>query len=470
MLEPKRSFASLLLCGCLFFSSSQRGPDSFQKTLLKPRLLITTDIGGDPDDIQSMIRLLVTSSEFELEGLVASATGTPGELDTSMVRDELIRDLVERYDSVYPNLILHHPDFPSPGYLRSIIKKGNPERGIGQIGPGFDTEGSSWIRERILHPDPRPLNISIWGGQTDVFQALISLKTDLSQKDFRHTISGIRVYNIGDQDRIHAAFRDSFPDLFHVLAKAPPGRDKREGAFRGMYLGGDESFTSASWVHQNVKEHHGPLGAAYPVETWTAPNPHGCMKEGDTPSWFYFFQNGLQDPWHPEYGGWGGRFVNEQSTYYVDATDQVDSVNNARSTVWRWREHYQGDFQARMDWCVSAFKAANHPPVITLTSSIPSGYLAPGLPLRVELRGKEELVLNAEKSWDPDGDSLEYLWWIYPEPSDMEVKGNLFPAEGSRIELQTTELNGSGELHLILQVRDLGVPSLVAYQRLILNL
>ena len=29
-----------------------------------------------------------------------------------------------------------------------------------------------------------------------------------------------------------------------VLAQAPPGRDKREGTYRGMYLGGDESLTS----------------------------------------------------------------------------------------------------------------------------------------------------------------------------------------------------------------------------------
>ena len=37
----------------------------------------------------------------------------------------------------------------------------------------------------------------------------------------------------------------------------------------------------------------GPLGALYPTSTWTAPNPHGTLKEGDTPSWLYFLPVGL---------------------------------------------------------------------------------------------------------------------------------------------------------------------------------
>jgi len=46
----------------------------------KPRLIVLTDIGGDPDDQQSMIRLMAFANEFEIEGLIASASGTPAEL------------------------------------------------------------------------------------------------------------------------------------------------------------------------------------------------------------------------------------------------------------------------------------------------------------------------------------------------------------------------------------------------------
>jgi hypothetical protein len=45
----------------------------------RPRLAILTDIGGDPDDQQSMVRLMVYSQEFEIEALIATASGTPGE-------------------------------------------------------------------------------------------------------------------------------------------------------------------------------------------------------------------------------------------------------------------------------------------------------------------------------------------------------------------------------------------------------
>ena len=46
----------------------------------RPRLAVLTDIGGDPDDQQSMIRLMVYANEFEIELLIATAAGTPGEL------------------------------------------------------------------------------------------------------------------------------------------------------------------------------------------------------------------------------------------------------------------------------------------------------------------------------------------------------------------------------------------------------
>ena len=46
----------------------------------KPRLLVLTDIGGDPDAQQSMVRLMMYSNEFDIEGLIATASGTPGEL------------------------------------------------------------------------------------------------------------------------------------------------------------------------------------------------------------------------------------------------------------------------------------------------------------------------------------------------------------------------------------------------------
>ncbi len=39
----------------------------------KPRLIVTTDIGQDPDDEQSMVRLLHYANEFDIEAIIANA-------------------------------------------------------------------------------------------------------------------------------------------------------------------------------------------------------------------------------------------------------------------------------------------------------------------------------------------------------------------------------------------------------------
>ena len=106
------------------------------------------------------------------------------------------------------------------------------------------------------------------------------------------------MFDISDQDGIADWMREEFPGMRYILAKALPGRDRREGTYRGMYLTGDESLTSRAWVDANVRS-RGPLGALYPVKTWTAPNQHGCLKEGDTPSWFFFLPLGGNDPNDP---------------------------------------------------------------------------------------------------------------------------------------------------------------------------
>jgi hypothetical protein len=73
----------------------------------KHRLLILTDIGGDPDDQQSMIRLLLYANEFDLEGLIDTST-------RSQINPDEIRMRIEAYRKVRPNLVKHAEDYP-PG-------------------------------------------------------------------------------------------------------------------------------------------------------------------------------------------------------------------------------------------------------------------------------------------------------------------------------------------------------------------
>jgi hypothetical protein len=197
----------------------------------------------------------------------------------------------------------------------------------------------------------RPLNISIWGGQTDFAQALWRVKHERGVDGFAVFARKLRVYDIADQDGIADWIRAEFPGLFYILANAPVGKDKRIGTFRGMYLTGDEALTSRAWIDQHVLN-RGPLGALYPTKTWTAPNPHSCMKEGDTPSWFFFLTLGGNDPGDPTKPGWGGQFRREPDGWFRDlpASAGVDP----RETVSRWRPDFQRDFARRMAWCVAA--------------------------------------------------------------------------------------------------------------------
>ena len=314
----------------------------------RPRLAILTDIGGDPDDQQSMVRLMVYSREFEIEALIASASGNPDELDVSTVRPDLIRQIIRAYQEVLPNLQRHAKGWPSPAHLLSAVKSGNPHRKNDFIGEGHDTEASRFLIERIdSGSEHRPLNICIWGGQTDLAQALWRVKKDRGVHELADLVKKFRVHDIDDQDGIASWMRAEFPGMYYILDKAHDGQDKRMGVYRGMYLTGDESFTSREWVEQNIHG-TGPLGALYPSTTWTAPNRHSCVKEGDTPSWFFFLPMGGNDPNDPSKPGWGGQFEKGRGGWYFDppATETYDP----RTGVSRWRQAFQEDFALRMGW------------------------------------------------------------------------------------------------------------------------
>src|SRR5690554_4414936 len=408
----------------------------------KPRLLVLTDIGGDPDDQQSLVRLALYFNEFEIEGLIASASGTPGELGEAVIKPHLIEEIIEAYGKVSNNLRLHDPEYPDHRELLQKIKHGNPQRGTHFIGEGHDTEGSEWIIQVVDRPDERPVNIAIWGGQTDLFQALWKVKNTRSPEDYEAFVSQLRIYDIADQDNILDEVIPDYPGLFYIRNKARGGEDKRNSVFRGMYLGGDESLTSMDWIKTHVEQNHGPLGALYPLKTWTAPNPHGVMKEGDTPSWFYFLPNGLGHPDHPEWGGWGGRF-DPRSMHFGDAKDQVDSVISARATVWRWRPHFQHEFQARMDWCVKPYEEANHPPIVVVNNRRGSDAITVGV------ASGEKISLSVAGSVDPDGDDLSYRWYEYPEAGSGWCKMDQPESPTPEVEIPD-DVPAGAEIHLIL--------------------
>jgi hypothetical protein len=83
----------------------------------RPRLVVLTDISSltageaDPDDGQSLIRRMLYTNDFDIEGLVASSNLGHGQ----KVRPELIRRVVDTYGKVRPNLMLHDRRYPPAG-------------------------------------------------------------------------------------------------------------------------------------------------------------------------------------------------------------------------------------------------------------------------------------------------------------------------------------------------------------------
>jgi hypothetical protein len=306
------------------------------------------------------------------------------------------------------------------------------------------------------------LNICIFGGQTDLAQALWKVKSSRTEEEYERFISNTRVYDISDQDHIFHLIINDHPNLFYILSMAPENADKREGVYRGMYLGGDESLTTLEWLKENVIEDHGPLGSLYPQKTWTAPNPHSALKEGDTPSWFYFLKNGLNSPEHPEYGGWGGRFQKHKDGYFCDARDITVHGRNARSTVYRWRDDFQREFAARMDWCVNSFDKANHKPLVSVNGKVDSEIIS-----LARIPG-EHVLLDASGSIDPDGDNLSFGWMIYHEPGNFFDTVD-FNRKGEKIQFAAPDFDTGQSLHIILRVTDDGEPGLTSYRRIVVS-
>jgi hypothetical protein len=217
--------------------------------------------------------------------------------------------------------------------------------------------------------------------------------------------------------------------------------------------------------------------------------------EGDTPSWLSLLPNGLNIPEHPEYGGWGGRYElykpdfakykkgnsgtpNEPETreIWTNADDSYtpyllneygrsvkpDTITftDYKVTLWRWRDDFQNDFAARMDWCAKPYQEANHPPVVTLTT-----------PEEITVKSGEGFVMDASNSTDPDGDNLSFQWFNYPEAGTYKKMIPLNSAENARSAyVVAPEVTKKETVHFILKVTDKGTPQLSRYKRVLVNI
>ncbi len=440
----------------------------------KPRLIVTTDIGQDPDDEQSMVRLLHYANEFEIEGIIANAD-INYEKELPVLKDFIIHEMIDAYAKIESNMQLHDPEYPTSTQLHSIVKRGCYGNGVRvpfseYIGEGKDTEGSDWIIHVVDRKDNRPVDIAVWGGACDLAQALWKVKTTRSQQDTDEFIKKLRVYFIGKQDSSNDWIISNFSKMWLILA-LDRGGDNWESGYRGVFWGGDMSNTAKEWLHKNIIDLN-PLAQMYPDKAFTGgenKNPNMAMKEGDSPSMLYFICNGLNTPEHPSWGGWGGRYVLERDQFYRDANDLYfdkqsgREITSPRATVFRWRGDFQNDFATRVRWATQTYEDGNHHPIVKVNGDVGKHTLV------VKQKSGKSIRLDASGSTDLDGDALSYKWMVYPEAGTYE--GSI-TVTGSDKKMATVKIpkNAKGKtVHVILCVKDNANLSLTSYKRIVIE-
>lgn len=361
------------------------------------RLIVETDAGGDPDDEQSLVRLLLYANDLPIESIIANrATARDGEnKNPERTGLGIVRRIIDAYDKVRKNLAANDPNYPTAERLRSITV------------PGYNTtdEGErAIIRIVDSENNSRPIWYMDWGtdhgGSTNnLDRALNRVLAERGPDGYAKFKSKI---NMIFEDRLLTNHtRMSPPWHFWVNTWQPPIKNLR-------WYHRFSAITSTAGGF-NVREHilKSPFGDVYPTNTthW--------QKEGDTMAFLYLVPTGLNDPTQPTWGSWAGRYGLRDDYpnlpyYWANQTDSWNGSTNRDNTLARWAAHLQNDFRARLEWASKSPEQANHPPRVVINGN--NG------PFQLACKTNETINLTATGSDDPDKrQQLKFEWIIYPE-------------------------------------------------------
>lgn len=481
-----------------------------EQKVVKPRVIVTCD--PELDDSNSLIRYLLFSTDFDTEGLVYASSqfhwkgdgkgGTqyiPGREYARNGRDlgpqtswrwaegeRFIDDIVEAYTEVYPNLIVHNKDYPTPDYFKSIIRIGNVEF-EGDISK--DTPGSDLIKKVLLDDDPRPVFIQVWGGPSTASRALKSIQEEFQGSPdwpaIKEKVSAKAKFCLsGQQDQTFKDYvQPNWPDIESIILNAGV-IGLGYGAKRTVQEPRDTVYFAPEWTARMVKS-KGPLGDLYRVWgdgkqmakgdftdyfglkgfsaqeledmgywVWSPPQPEGnFISEGDTPMYLNLIGNGLRAYEAQEYGGWAGRKKELSDEQRRSGSTAPFSMGRMKDDVIpNFVPAVQNNFAARMQWSVaSSYSDANHEPVI-------EG------PLSISAKPGKKIKLSVTLS-DPDGDQLQSYWQQFKVGS---YEGDVEVAADNTLVVPADALTGQ-TIHLVLTVSDNGSPSLTSYLRTIIT-
>lgn len=501
----KNPFFNLLFLFFLFSCHTTRETNLVSE---KPRTIITTD--GEIDDIDSFIRMLLYANEFRIEGLIYSSSmwhykgdgkGTKFISEMEMTKNiygeqtdlrwpgvNWMEDLITAYEKVYPNLIQHAEGYPTADYLRSLIRIGNIDF-EGEMEK--DTEGSDFIKEKLLDESEERIYLQVWGGTNTIARALKSIEetyidTDDWEAIYKKVCDKAIIYAILDQDATYRKYiSKNWKDVFiyynsnQFWCFAYPWKSAVPEPWH--------AYLEGQFMGENIINNHGPLlkkyysygdgqqqkgdkehihGDSTRLENaqWGTFKKYDFISEGDSPAFFHLIDIGLDNLDHPHYGGWGGRLV--QSDQYpnrwedgADASDYNPFTDTLDTTYpqTRWVKTLQNDFAARADWCINDQQNANHPPQVLLKQK------------EIKAKAGERIELKGIAS-DPDGDTLTFQWWQYEEVDSYNGKVHI--EQDRQIGLtfiMPNDIEKDETIHLILEVTDNGIFPMTRYQRVVIT-
>ena len=435
---------------------------------LKPRLVVCTDIAPadvEPDDMESMVRLMAYADLFEVEALITSVGWNCDPYPKEWA--EYLQRVIEAYRKDVPKLMKRSGQttflpiseeeksqfigyWPSADYIKSRAVMGSERGGIKVIGEGNDSPGSELLIRLADEDDPRPIYVAAWGGANTLAQAIWRVKQTRSADELKRFVRKFRLYTITDQDMqfnmrmdraysSHMWLRKEFKDNLQFIWDEGTWQEQCDLGKRNWQL------------HKEHIQGKGNLGKEYPNYKWGV--------EGDTPSFLYVMPNGLNDPEDPHQTGWAGYHerglcADSLTTAWTSWQEPVLSISVGYKR--RFYPDEISDFMARMQWADEG--QGNHNPQVVINGS--EGLQS----LSIEAKAGDTIRLDASKTMDPNGDKLSFLWWQQPEIGKTKVA--IAQPEESVITIQIPAETCKETIHIICEVHDDGPFHLVSYRRI----
>ena len=442
---------------------------------LKPRLVVCTDIAPadvEPDDMESMVRLMAYADMFEIEALITSVGWNCDPYPAEWA--EYLQRVIEAYRKDVPKLMRRSGQqefmpledenkqqyigyWPSADYVKSRAVMGSIHGGIKAIGADNDSPGSELLIRLADEDDTRPIYVASWGGANTLAQAIWRVKQTRSAEELKKFVRKFRIYTITDQD-MQYSMRMNRSYSSHMWLRKEFADDLQfvwdEGTWQEQCELGKRHWQQ----HKDNIQGRGALGGEYPTYKWGV--------EGDTPSFLYVMPNGLNNPEDPHQAGWAGYHergmcADSLTTAWTSWQEPVRSISVGYKQ--RFYPDELNDFMARMQWAAEG-KGNLNPYVV-----IPNDTINITVTKKKVKKGTMiSLSLDASKSFDPDGDNLQFSWWQQPEIGKTKVK--IEQADQPIATLRIPADAKGDTIHIICEVHDDGPYHLPAYRRIIIKI